>query len=82
LRLQSIQELQKLQAAHPQPQPQPPALQPIETESPQPPTGFVPQTLVMQVPPAPAPAAEAPPFSPQDSVSNIHESEAGGATLA
>jgi hypothetical protein len=60
LRLQSIRELQLIQAArpHPQPhpQPQPPAPQPTETESPQPAAGFVPQTLVMEWPPVPAPA--------------------------
>jgi hypothetical protein len=55
LRLQSIQELQKLQAARPQPQPptqpQPPAPQPVsqptETESLPSPIGFVPQPPLM-----------------------------------
>ena len=47
----AIQDLQRLQAARPQPQPQPPAPQPAETESPEPPIGFVPQTHT----PEPAP---------------------------
>ena len=51
LQREAIQDLQRLQAARPQPQPQPPAPQPAETESPEPPIGFVPQTHT----PEPAP---------------------------
>jgi hypothetical protein len=59
LRLQSIQELQQLQAARPQPQPQPPVPQPgpqpTETESLTSPIGFVPQTPFMQSTPEASP---------------------------
>jgi hypothetical protein len=60
LRLQSIKELQLLQAARPQP-PAPqttpqPALQLTETESPPSPIGFVPQTHIPEPTPAPEPA--------------------------
>jgi hypothetical protein len=48
LRLQSIQELQLIQAARPQPPAPQPASQLTETESPQPSIGFVPQTPVVE----------------------------------
>jgi hypothetical protein len=62
LQREAIQDLLRLQAARPQPQPQPPATQPAsqptETESPQTPIGFVPQTPVTKAPePAPQPPA-------------------------
>jgi hypothetical protein len=49
LRLQSIKELQLIQAQRPQLQPQPSAPQPVETESPQPTIGFVPQTPLAEL---------------------------------
>jgi hypothetical protein len=62
LRLQSIQELQKLQAARPQP----PAPQPTETESLTSTIGFVPQTYIPEptpgspLPPSPGPCPSGP----------------------
>src|SRR5450432_2524990 len=58
LQREAILDFERLQAARPQPQPQPPAPQPVENESPQPPTGFVPQTHI----PVPHPAPEPPLF--------------------
>ena len=49
LRLQSIRELQLIQAARPPLQPSPPAPQPVETESPQPTIGFVPHTPLAEL---------------------------------
>ena len=52
LQREAIMDLQRLQAARPQPQPQPPARQPVESQSPASPIGFDPQT---HVPPSPEP---------------------------
>jgi hypothetical protein len=78
LRLQSIKELQLLQAARPQPQSQPPAPQPspqtIETEYLTSKIGFVPQTHLPEPPPlplrppAPGPGHPAPESVPSGSV--------------
>ena len=68
LQREAIHELQRIQAARPQPQPLAP--QPAETESPQPPIGFVTQTHVPE--PAPGPAAQ--PVSPRNGVAGIQGS--------
>src|SRR5471030_1650789 len=61
LQREAIMDLQRLQAARPQPKPQPPARQPVESQSPASTIGFDPQTHVPEpspeppIPPAPAP---------------------------
>src|SRR5476649_2810491 len=57
LQREAIMDLQRLQAARPQPQPQPPARQPVESKSPASPIGFDPQTHV----PEPSPEPPRPP---------------------
>jgi hypothetical protein len=62
LQREAIQDLLRLQAARPQLQPPSPATQPVETESPTSPIGFVPQTHI----PEPAPQPFSPPaFAPE-----------------
>jgi hypothetical protein len=71
LQREAIKDLQRLQAERLPTQPQPPAPQPApqltETESPQPPIGFVPQIHIPQptppLPPAPAPETAPPPHA-------------------
>ena len=70
LQREAIMDLQRLQAARPQPQPQPPARQPVESQSPASPIGFDPQTHVPEPspePPIPPPPAPRPP-APETSV--------------
>src|SRR5471030_3122233 len=59
LQREAIMDLQRLQAARPQPQPQPPARQPVESQSPASPIGFDPQTHVPE--PSPEPPITPPP---------------------
>jgi hypothetical protein len=54
LQREAIKDLQRLQAARPQSQPQPPAPQATDTESPASPIGFVPQTHVPEPPAQPS----------------------------
>src|SRR5476649_1012420 len=68
LQREAIKDLRLIQAARPQPQPLPPAPQPIESEPLNSPIGFVPQTLVMEWPQLPAPAPAAQPSGPQNEV--------------
>jgi hypothetical protein len=82
LQREAIQDLQRLQAARPQPPTPQPAPQPTDIESSTSPNGFVPPTLIMQWPQVPWQGPEAQPFSPQDRASGIHASEPCGVTLA